>query len=289
MADETSGGTLGRFGQIATRLSRGPLGIVALFLVLVYGIAALVFATKTLPDAQNWVLVIFITVFPVLVFFTLAWLVAKHHHKLYPPTDYSKDESFLNTIERRLTIQNDQIVAHETTLHVVQQSLQEERKFNMYQEAIFHGQLALTPNCVPTERFSGINSLREILQGNSKDRSATILLARIYRHEGANELDISIETLSRFLGLKEEAKEYDKDYADVLYNRACYYTVKSEYIRTSAYTGEKLVPVDELKRRAIEDLKRSIELSKENRIDARLDGDFEAIRQDPEFRGLVGN
>ena len=63
------------FGDVAIGLSRSPLGIIALFIVLVYGFASLV---TTLGDSLNpsekTPLVYFLVLFPVLVLFVFASL-----------------------------------------------------------------------------------------------------------------------------------------------------------------------------------------------------------------------
>lgn len=89
-----------KFGDAAGRLARNPLGIIALFIVLVYGIAGLVFSTavKSLTRDQATVLVWFLALFPVAVLAAFVWLVASHHEKLYAPYDFRDDAAFLNTL-----------------------------------------------------------------------------------------------------------------------------------------------------------------------------------------------
>lgn len=85
--------SLKTFGETAKGLSRNPLGIIALFIVLVYGFASLVTAFgSTLKDGERLPLVYFLVVFPVLVLGVFAWLVSRHAGKLYSPGEY-KDES----------------------------------------------------------------------------------------------------------------------------------------------------------------------------------------------------
>jgi hypothetical protein len=56
------------FGNIAKGLSRNPLGIIALFIVLVYGFAALVTTfNSSFTHAERLPLVYFLVIFPVLV------------------------------------------------------------------------------------------------------------------------------------------------------------------------------------------------------------------------------
>lgn len=77
------------FGQTAKSLSRNPLGILALFIVLVHGFAALVVgAGRDLDSRESFILVWFMVLFPVLVLMVFAWLVSKHHSNLYSPDDF---------------------------------------------------------------------------------------------------------------------------------------------------------------------------------------------------------
>jgi CheY-like chemotaxis protein len=80
-------------GDVAKGLARNPLGIIALFIVLVYGFASLVttFASSFGPT-ERLPLVYFLVVFPVLVLAVFAWLVSSHSGKLFAPADF-KDES----------------------------------------------------------------------------------------------------------------------------------------------------------------------------------------------------
>ena len=81
------------FGETAKSLARNPLGIIALFIVLVYGFAALVTAfSGSFSAGERTPLVYFLVCFPVLVLAVFTWLVARHSGKLYSPSDF-KDET----------------------------------------------------------------------------------------------------------------------------------------------------------------------------------------------------
>jgi tetratricopeptide (TPR) repeat protein len=85
------------FGQTARHLARNQIGIIALFIVLVYGTAGLVFGLSgaQFDASQKWALILFLVLFPPLVFVGFVWLVAKHSHRLYAPSDFRNDESFV--------------------------------------------------------------------------------------------------------------------------------------------------------------------------------------------------
>jgi hypothetical protein len=84
------------FGEVATGLARNPLGIIALFIVLVYGFASLVtaFAGGFSPQ-ERMPLVYFLIVFPILVLGAFVWLVSKHSGKLFAPGDFKKEDNYV--------------------------------------------------------------------------------------------------------------------------------------------------------------------------------------------------
>ncbi len=88
------------FGQIAQRLVRNPLGIIALFIVLIYAFAVLLvgFSGPKLAPNERLPLVWFIILFPFVVLFTFYRLVANHHSKLYAPSDYRDERLFFHPL-----------------------------------------------------------------------------------------------------------------------------------------------------------------------------------------------
>lgn len=88
------------FSKTALRLSRNPLGILALFLVLVYGFACLVvgLGVKSLSAPERLPLIWFLVLFPVLVLWTFYRLVTRHHRKLYAPGDYKDERLFVTPL-----------------------------------------------------------------------------------------------------------------------------------------------------------------------------------------------
>ena len=84
------------FGDIAITLSKNPLGIIALFIVLVYGFASLVTALgNSLTPGERLPLIYFLAVFPVLVLGVFTWLVSQHSGKLYGPADYKNEDNYI--------------------------------------------------------------------------------------------------------------------------------------------------------------------------------------------------
>ena len=87
---------LGNFGDTAKSLARNPLGIIALFIVLVYGFASLVTAfAGSLSPGERLPLIYFLVVFPVLVLASFLWLVSQQSAHLYAPSDFKNEENYV--------------------------------------------------------------------------------------------------------------------------------------------------------------------------------------------------
>ncbi|EHY0994014.1 hypothetical protein [Vibrio parahaemolyticus] len=84
----------------AKEFARNPLGIIALFISLIYGFASLLLnsSAEKLTENERWPLIIFVVIFPVLVLIAFYRLVTNHHGKLYAPADFKDDNSFLRTL-----------------------------------------------------------------------------------------------------------------------------------------------------------------------------------------------
>jgi CheY-like chemotaxis protein len=91
MNDQTKG-----FGETAKSLARNPLGIIALFIVMVYGFASLVTAfAGSFTAAERLPLIYFLICFPILVLSVFGWLVSKHSGKLFAPGDFRNEENYV--------------------------------------------------------------------------------------------------------------------------------------------------------------------------------------------------
>lgn len=87
--------------QSAKSLARNPLGIIALFIVLVYAVASIVISNADFAFYQNpyHPAVLFLAVFPLIVLGVFAFLVAKYHHHLYAPQDYKNEDNFFGGLK----------------------------------------------------------------------------------------------------------------------------------------------------------------------------------------------
>jgi hypothetical protein len=95
---------LSDFMDKAKGLTKNPLGIIALFISLIYGLACVVLSLslKNLEGpTERLPLIWFIIAFPVFILIGFIFLVVKHHAKLYAPSDYKDEANFVKTLDAR--------------------------------------------------------------------------------------------------------------------------------------------------------------------------------------------
>lgn len=82
-------------------LAKSPLGIIALFISMIYGFACLVLSTASnnFESNERILLIWFLILFPLVIMFSFLFLVTKHHRKLYGPSDFQDEKIFLETID----------------------------------------------------------------------------------------------------------------------------------------------------------------------------------------------
>lgn len=95
---------LREFSASAKGLSRNPLGIIALFIVLVYGLACLVVITGgSLSTSERIPIIYFLSAFPFVVLAVFTYLVAFRAGQLFAPGDFEKEETYLELQRMRLS------------------------------------------------------------------------------------------------------------------------------------------------------------------------------------------
>ena len=84
------------FTDSAKALTKNPLGVIGLFIVLVYGFACLVLGlgVSHLEASEKQPIIWFIVLFPVLILGVFYRLVTKYHKKLYAPSDFRDEKNF---------------------------------------------------------------------------------------------------------------------------------------------------------------------------------------------------
>jgi tetratricopeptide (TPR) repeat protein len=157
------------------------------------------------------------------------------------------------------------------TRHEVQTSRKESAlavHMGEYNAAIVESTEAMGPSGTPVVQRVAADKLLQLKDRMPTDRKVNILLGRLLKRLG--DLDGSIANLTSFLEAKKRrGEDKDNDYADVLYNRACYYALKGD--KESAYR----------------DLEQSTTLAPRNKEDARSDPDFKAFWNEDRFKELV--
>jgi tetratricopeptide (TPR) repeat protein len=163
----------------------------------------------------------------------------------------------------------------ESKLDAIDRATEETREVAEETNIITKAQGALNANAPLTQRLEAVELLKGLLVRSPLDRTATIYLGRLYRR--LDRLGDAISTLEEFITKKEQVQQLDKNYADVHYNRACYYA------QIWAHEQD-----EKSKKNALESLGRAIQYSPENKKDAAADEDFESLRKTEEFQKLIG-
>ena len=92
---------MNNFMKNAAGLTKNPLGIIALFISLIYGFACIVLSTSLsnmITQDERLPLIWFIILFPILILLAFIFLVVNHHEKLYSPGDFREDNSFIRAL-----------------------------------------------------------------------------------------------------------------------------------------------------------------------------------------------
>lgn len=106
---------LREFSAAAKGLSRNPLGIIALFIVLVYGLACLVVITGgSLSAPEKLPVIYFLVIFPVIVLVVFTYLVSFRSGQLFAPGDFKKEETYLELQKMRFSAVASLAVATQT-------------------------------------------------------------------------------------------------------------------------------------------------------------------------------
>lgn len=90
------------FSDSAKGFSKSPLGIIALFIVLVYGFTTLTVTFGGGLGKDISLFIYFLVSFPIIVLFSFLWLVSKHHDKIYGPSDFKDEANFIKTIKIKM-------------------------------------------------------------------------------------------------------------------------------------------------------------------------------------------
>jgi len=146
-------------------------------------------------------------------------------------------------------------------------------------------------NKKPEERDWGVlnklgEEVKEIFKQDPLNRKAAILTARFIseiENDPATPLgnEQAIARLDEYLDAKRKLKQFDKDYADVLYNRAGHGAL---VLASLSGDEERMARV---RMQALKDFAESVKLSPANAKEAAADSDFAALNNDAEFKRIA--
>lgn len=114
------------FPETAKGFSKNPLGIIALFIVLIYGLATFAYVSSDFSPGAEAPMTWFLILFPVIVFIGFLWLVSRHHDKLYSPSDFKNEDNFIRmklTTVASLSAATTQKTQTETEKNMLQEKL----------------------------------------------------------------------------------------------------------------------------------------------------------------------
>ncbi len=236
------------FASTAIKLSRNPLGIIALFIVLVYAIAGTIFSTSA-QTYERVILLVFLVLFPLIVFAAFYVLVTQHHDKLYAPSDFSSDKHFVELIEKR--------IASSPTVRRLDESvadLQNVERANV----LMYQALGL---CDEGNYSGALHYLDEALKEHPKYLIALVKKSACLKR--LNKVAEALKIVDDVLGLEPNLEV-------ALFNRACYRALL-KYPKADI----------------LADLKRAIALFPDNKRFAMNDPDLASLQDDQEFRNLM--
>ncbi|HEU5286230.1 MAG TPA: hypothetical protein VFU20_06950 [Sphingomicrobium sp.] len=99
-------------------LTKNPLGILAIFLGVLYGIAGMLLGARAdaLTDWNETILTLLIFLFPFVSLGVFGWLVSRHHANLYAPSDFRSDSGFLASAKKASQKEIDKKIEQEATV-----------------------------------------------------------------------------------------------------------------------------------------------------------------------------
>lgn len=127
-----------------------------------------------------------------------------------------------------------------------------------------------------SERMLLAKEIKQFLTVKPTHRHLAILVGRIHRKN--NNYREGIKSLTLYLQAKEILNQRDKDYADVHYNRACYWALLASTLPDNNDMEQK---------ECLKDLKIAAELSPENASDAKTDSDFNSVKTLEGFKAII--
>lgn len=242
-------GQITDFVSGAKTLSKSPLGVISLFIVLVYGLASLVVIFGAALDAKNKeILVWFLVSFPFFVFSTFTYLVVKHPKNLYSPKEFASDDGFLKALD------------HAIDRSIEKKVLNAEDKIN---ELVWGRDLAMSKEYMRGEQYDEALEYVNRALAISQSPRALGVKAQILRR--LSRIGEAIELLELMI------KSTDDTYLMAIghWNKGCYMTIL------------------ERNEEAVIELEKSIELRPSQRERLLTDADLFSLHDNNAFKRLL--
>ena len=231
---------IGEFGVAARGLARNPVGIIALFIVLIYGFASLVVGfSGNLQPGERLPIVWFLVLFPVVVLGVFGWLVSKHYEKLYAPKDYASDDAFLRGVSARSR--------HTQEVQELQRDVQAKVKEKLTSQELVDALRSAPGNVMAKLEETAEEVSREIRETSSLTVDARDFTgddAAVYTFPIAAFATLSDLTNQVYFLLQDYVKPYDYGYSWLLKNKADGSVIKTARMITGAKRG---VPLRDLR------------------------------------------
>jgi hypothetical protein len=173
--------TFNTFSETAKKLAGSPLQILALFLVLIYGLACLVIGLggEKLQNLGHHPLVYFLALFPCLVLAAFTWLVAKYHWKLYGLSEFKDESNFVILVQppKELPKRNTGLALSDASLAVALPGDIEQRIDAKYNALLQEGYRVIHATEVvrqPTAPGNGLFRVRVWIEGDQDPKLGEI-------------------------------------------------------------------------------------------------------------------
>jgi tetratricopeptide (TPR) repeat protein len=285
------------FGKLAQRLSRNPLGIIALFIVMIYTMATLLVGLSKLDPGLQKIFVWFLVTFPVLVLIAFYILVTKHSGKLYAPQDFSDEANFLRILEAAEFEKSPRFISFIRELSNNAEKELDDLRAELKKTSV--PSLTEEPSEEVKEKLDDFSQRLELFEALRipLEPEDYVSRGRDYYHKGKEylamqEYDKALKlkpdkrtaskawnnkaVIFNSLGLYDKAiKACDKaigfrpDNGFPWYNKACSYSLKND------------------KSNALKCLSKAISLDPESKIFAKEDKEFRNLWDDPDFKKII--
>lgn len=202
--------SLKEFGKNAVALGGRPIGIIALFILLVYGaFSATLISGSNLNEIHIYLIIAFMMLFSCLVLYVFYKLVTKHSGKLFSPKDFKDEQYFFEIVREKLHEEISTDVAVEINKRIAH--LEQDFKF----ETLYIRML----NAKSQDFNSKALSYAEELV-NLKKPTSDLMKLKAFFLGNLKQYTQALEAIEESLSLDEFKDDFER--AKAKFNRACY-------------------------------------------------------------------